>query len=475
MIIKASHRGGAKQLGLHLLKTEENEHVTVHEMRGFVSDDLIGAMKESYAVSQGTKCQKHLFSVSFNPPSDADVSNEMFEDAANRLEESCGLSGQPRALVFHEKEGRRHMHAVWSRIDADTMKARELGLYKYKARELSKTLYLENSWCMPRGLVDAREADPRNFTLEEWLQCKRMGKNARDVKGQVQDCWAISDSRPAFEAALSENGMWLAKGDRRGYVAVTHEGEAISLTRYIGKKSKELEAKLGKSDTLRSVEETKAHIAKEMSPTFERLISEAKDKGEEERAHIETKRLEMVDRQRAERQKLTLEQQVRSQREAQERSDRLNKGLRGLWDRLTGRHKRIMEENAAAAKEAVQRDKREREAQIRKQMEDRRKLQTDIQTARDREKQILADLYRDRERLEGQYQSNDARSPPEPNKRPETQKQGPTEPKPYPAQPKLDAFRQMRQRQTLDRLKRLRDQKLAARGSSRERDPELGL
>lgn len=404
MIIKASHRGGAKQLGLHLLKTEENEHVTVHEMRGFVSDDLIGAMKESYAVSHGTKCQTHLFSVSFNPPSDADVSDEVFEDAANRLEKSCGLTGQPRALVFHEKEGRRHMHAVWSRIDADTMKARELGLYKYKARELSRELYLEHNWQMPRGLIDAREADPRNFTLEEWQECKRMGKNARDVKGQVQDCWAISDSKAAFEAALSENGMWLAKGDRRGYVAVTHEGDTISLSRYIGKKSKELEAKLGKAETLRSVEETKAHIAKEMSPTFERLISETKNKGEEERSHIETKRLEMVTQQRAERQTLLQEQQVRCQREAQERSDRINKGLRGLWDRLTGRHKRVLEANTTAAKEAEQRDNRERDAQIRKQMNDRRKLQTDIQAARDREKQTLADLLRDRESLAGQYE-----------------------------------------------------------------------
>lgn len=47
MILKASQRGGAKQLGLHLMKTEENEHVEVHEVSGFVADDLMGAMKEA--------------------------------------------------------------------------------------------------------------------------------------------------------------------------------------------------------------------------------------------------------------------------------------------------------------------------------------------------------------------------------------------------------------------------------------------
>jgi hypothetical protein len=36
MILKASQRGGAKQLGLHLLRTDENEHVELHEIRGFL-------------------------------------------------------------------------------------------------------------------------------------------------------------------------------------------------------------------------------------------------------------------------------------------------------------------------------------------------------------------------------------------------------------------------------------------------------
>ena len=42
MILKASQRGGGKQLGLHLMKTEDNEHIEIHEIRGFVSDDIVG-------------------------------------------------------------------------------------------------------------------------------------------------------------------------------------------------------------------------------------------------------------------------------------------------------------------------------------------------------------------------------------------------------------------------------------------------
>jgi hypothetical protein len=37
MILKGSQRGGGQALGLHLLKTTENEHVEAHEIRGFVA------------------------------------------------------------------------------------------------------------------------------------------------------------------------------------------------------------------------------------------------------------------------------------------------------------------------------------------------------------------------------------------------------------------------------------------------------
>ena len=63
MILKASKRSGGRQLGAHLLKTEENEHVEIHEVSGFISDTVMGAMNEAYALARGTKCQQYLFSI----------------------------------------------------------------------------------------------------------------------------------------------------------------------------------------------------------------------------------------------------------------------------------------------------------------------------------------------------------------------------------------------------------------------------
>ncbi|MFN1208979.1 relaxase/mobilization nuclease domain-containing protein, partial [Enterococcus lactis] len=43
--------------------------------------------------------------------------------AIDKLEAALGLTGQPRIVVVHEKEGREHCHIVWSRIDLDRMAA----------------------------------------------------------------------------------------------------------------------------------------------------------------------------------------------------------------------------------------------------------------------------------------------------------------------------------------------------------------
>ena len=57
MILKASQRGGAKQLAVHLLRTDENEHVELHEVRGFMSDNVTEALKEAQAISF---CDEHV-------------------------------------------------------------------------------------------------------------------------------------------------------------------------------------------------------------------------------------------------------------------------------------------------------------------------------------------------------------------------------------------------------------------------------
>ena len=206
MILKGNARGGAKDLALHLMK-DENDHVELHELRGFVSESLMGAFNEVYAQRQGTRCTKFLYSLSINPPETENVTIEDFEDAISRAEERLGLTEQPRAVVFHEKEGRRHAHVVWSRIDAAEMKAVPLPFDREKLMEVSRELFRDHHWRMPEGLADPARRDPRNFTLAEWQQAQRTGRDPRQIKGAIQDAWAISDTKAGLSHALEERGF----------------------------------------------------------------------------------------------------------------------------------------------------------------------------------------------------------------------------------------------------------------------------
>ncbi|WP_165185108.1 relaxase/mobilization nuclease domain-containing protein [Caulobacter soli] len=408
MILQASKRGGGTELGRHLTNQRDNEHVEVHEVRGFMSETVMGAMKEVQAMSLGTKCRQYLFSLSLSPPQAESVRAEVFETAIDQIEERLGLTGQPRMVVFHEKEGRRHAHCVWSRIDANTMTARDLPFFKMKLRDVSKQLYLENGWQMPRGFVDSKLRDPRNFSLAEYQQASRAGLDAKAVKATVQECWAVSADSQAFGKELETRGLFLAKGDRRGHVIMTHEGEVFALSRMVDKKAKEVVAKLGEPDSLRSVDETRQHIVQTMTPRLQSHIREAKRIAANQMKPLLEKRQDLQTRHAQEREKLDEGQRRRHQTETRERAMRIAKGFRGLWDRISGEHAKIKKQNEVEAFFGLQRDRDQRHALIEAQMVERRTLQADIVEARHRHaRQVLllykdAAQYRDMQRVESE-------------------------------------------------------------------------
>lgn len=402
MILIGNQRAGAYELAQHLLK-DENEHVNVHELRGFVSDDLDGALQEAYAVSKATKCKQYLFSLSLNPPADAQVSIADFEAAIERVENDLGLTGQPRAVVFHEKEGmdgitRRHAHAVWSRIDAQEMKARQLSYSKNKMQDVSRDLYLEHGWKMPKGLSKTGNADPRNFTLEQWQHAKRNNKDPRDIKTALQDAWAISDNKAAFTHAMEERGYRLARGDKRGFLAVDTSGKPYSLSRWSDVKPKDLSARLGDEGKLPSLEQTKMAITSDMGKLMDRFDAEL-DKQDQERTDTYRKeRLALIAKQQEQRRIQLGMLEARQRAEATERQERFRTGTKGLWDRISGQHKRIQRQNELEALEAFRRDraakdelifrhleqtkrlKRQHELEISKTLDQKRELEKDRDT-----------------------------------------------------------------------------------------------
>ena len=376
MILKASQRGGGRELAAHLMK-EENEHIELHEMRGFIADNLQGAFDEAHAISKATKCKQYLFSLSLNPPAHEQVATPAFIRAADEVEKRLGLESQPRAIVFHEKEGRRHAHVVWSRIgiEDDRLKAVNLPFYKRRLTELSKELYLEHGWKLPDGHRDPALRDPTNFGLAEWQQALRAGRDPREIKQVFQSAWQHSDSTKALNAALSEHGFMLAQGDKRGFVAVDYRGEVYSLSRYAGVKTKEVKQRLGDPDSLPSVDETKAIFKKRIMPNLNKLIKRQKQNHKTQKSILQEKVFTLAKQQKQARQALSKHQHKERELFKRHNAAQTRKGIAGMWDFLSGKTTQRKKETQFKEWQQAKKHQQQRDTIIFKQLDERQKLQ----------------------------------------------------------------------------------------------------
>lgn len=399
MIIKASQRGAPMALANHLLNEHDNDHIEVHEIKGFAIDNLHSAFKEIQGLARGTQCRQFLFSVSLNPPQNETAPIASFEDAINRIEKKINLVDQPRAIVFHEKEGRRHAHCVWSRIDAREMKAINLPYFKKNLNEISKELFLEHEWTLPKGYIDKRYSNPTNFTLAEWQQAKRADHDPKILKALFKQCWERSDSRQSFETALEEYGFMLARGDRRGYVAVDYKQEVYSLSRWTKIKTKELKERLGDPKELRSIEEANLKCSRKMDPVFKTYISELIEEKKKKLEPYKQAALTMRDQHRSARIRLKNKQQKRWYEEEQKRHDKVPKGLKGLLFRVIGRYGEIQRENRRQVENCKVRDLGEKEKLVHSQLDEKQELLSKMRVIYKEYLHVQREILRDKEKV----------------------------------------------------------------------------
>ncbi|HEX2751496.1 MAG TPA: hypothetical protein VHP34_00010 [Alphaproteobacteria bacterium] len=390
MIFSASQRAGAMELAAHLLNGDENDHVTLHEIRGFLADTLEGAFREIEAISRGTRCQKFLFSLSLNPPDYADVPIEDFEAAIEEIERKLGLLDQPRVVVFHEKNGRRHCHVVWSRLmysaDAKRMIAIRMSHFKHKLMDISRYQFLKHGWKLPEGMKRAADRSPWHLSREEHRQAVRLSEDPRALKALFKGAWEQSDTLQTFTAALQERGMLLARGDRRGFVALDMAGGIYSLTRWIDIGTRELKARLGKPETLPTVEQAKAFMAERMGENLQRYIAESRQHAKEIRQPIIEEVRAMALAQRAERARLIESQQKRWVEETKTRTARLPIGMKWLWQKASGQYQKIRAQNEAETKACLERDRKELHALVRSHLTERQKLQETVKAYKEEHK-----------------------------------------------------------------------------------------
>lgn len=406
MILKGNQRGGGQDMALHLLNDKDNEHVTVHEVSGFVADDVHGAFREIYAISKGTKATQYLYSLSLNPPDNKDVSVEEFEDTIERAEKKLGLSDQPRVIVFHEKEGRRHAHCAWSRIDVEKMKAINMSLDHTKLHELSRQIFLEKEWPLPPGIQDRNKANILNFTFAEYQEAKRLGFNLSNIKQDLIECWNISDNKRSFEFALQESGYYLARG-KKHYMVIDMNGNTHSLPRKLGIKDHQLEARLGDKSKLPSIYKVQKTLEKIRKEQHGQFIDTLNRELEKQRIPLLQQKQRLLNRQYRERDALKHKLDRRWQEEEKKRNARVRHGFKGLWDKMMGKYAKTRRHNERETMACFNRDRKEQETLIGQHLQARQALQRELLTLtreQDEErKALLNDLSAIREEAFSKY------------------------------------------------------------------------
>jgi len=386
---------------------DENEHVEVHEISGLASSNLHTAFQEIDAASMGTQCKKPFFHVQLSPPGKGDLTLEQYEKAIADVEKKLGLVGHPRAIVFHEKEGRRHAHAVWSRLhekeitrknreagekeQGTKLVARQMRHFKTKLNELSLALFYENGHEPPKGLVDKVHTDPNNYDLKIWQQAKRLKEDPRNLKAVIRTALKHSDSRSVFEAKLKDHGMYLAQGrrQRKGkesekptFLIVHHSGEPMSLTRYSGMKENEIAPCIGEAKNLPTLAQVRQQIRGQQSRSVQERLEKLKERQEREVRPLLVEKKAVTQNHREERANIKAFQKERWQGEALKRANRLRKGVMGVWDRVSGRRGRVSRQNVEEITRNRRRDRGERHVVIVRQLAERKELQDRIRKIR---------------------------------------------------------------------------------------------
>lgn len=111
-------------------------------------------------------------------------------------------------------------------------------------------------------------------------------------------------------------------------------------------------------------------------------IGQIKDRQQSDLDPLREQLRDMNAAHRDERQRLKEGQDKRWAEETKLRSNRLNKGLRGLFDRLSGTHKAVQDRNAKDALACSKRDQKQRDFMVSEQIKDRRALQREFQKLR---------------------------------------------------------------------------------------------
>jgi len=233
----------------HFEDDVENVRTEIIKSEGLASEDIRDKMLEMQLMAEGTRCKNFMWIADLSPSPGVSrrFSAAEWERARAIAEKFRGLEGQAYFVIEQEKaDGRIHRHAIWSRVDVETGRARPDGWDSEICHAASKAIREElGLQPLPSPFDKDREGPRPKRAPKRWEMYRGMksGLDPRDITAQVTELYHQSDNGRAFHAALEQQGYVLARGDRRGFVILDSAGDDHSLARRIeGVNTKELDA-----------------------------------------------------------------------------------------------------------------------------------------------------------------------------------------------------------------------------------------
>ncbi|MCM8597589.1 MAG: relaxase/mobilization nuclease domain-containing protein [Candidatus Accumulibacter sp.] len=254
MIARGQIHSSGPKLAAYLTTGKEGERAELVELRGVLAEDIRGAFADLQHIAALTKAEKPFFHAHIRLPDDERLTREQWLIVADRMEKALGFEGQARAIAFHRSDTHGdHLHVAWNRIDLDTLKAIDPGLFALKMRDEARKLEAEF------GLRQlSNEPRPDRLTKAakqgEFEQAKRLDTDLDALRNGIRQAWNGSDNGPSLAAALEQQGMILARGDRRDFVVIDAAGGEHALgKRVCGVTAGEVKQRLGGEDFKRGL------------------------------------------------------------------------------------------------------------------------------------------------------------------------------------------------------------------------------
>lgn len=204
-------------------------------------------LKNSAGVSKaGRKAERTVYTYSLSwHPEEQPEKQEMIDAALETLA-VLDLSEREAVLVAHNDTPHKHVHILTSLVHPENGRMADvshdrLTLSRWAEqyeKEVSQKVYCEQRVENNR-IRDQEAAQGRQLAMVKY---KEKTHHRTDT---IQALYEQSDSGQAFRAALEQEGLTLAKGDRRGFTIVDENGKVSSLTRNLkGVKLADVKARL---------------------------------------------------------------------------------------------------------------------------------------------------------------------------------------------------------------------------------------